>query len=52
MVKKLGSRGMAFRGKEETFGSKKNGNFLMSLELIAEFDPFLVSHIATHGNPG
>lgn len=52
VVKKLGSRGLAFRGKEEKFGSIKNGNFMMSLELIAEFDPFLATHIATQGNPG
>lgn len=25
---------------------------MMSLELIAEFDPFLSEHIAKHGNPG
>lgn len=52
VIKKLGSRGLAFRGKEERFGSNKNGNFMMSLELIAEFDPFLATHIATRGNPG
>lgn len=29
-----------------------SGNYLMSLELIAEFDPFLSKHIADHGNIG
>lgn len=52
VIKKLSSRGLAFRGKDEKFGSNKNGNYMMSLELIAEFDPFLATHIATHGNPG
>lgn len=52
VIKKLSSRGLAFRGKDEKFGSNKNGNYMMSLELIAEFDPFLATHIATYGNPG
>jgi len=51
-IKKLTSRGLALRGKDEKFGSRTNGNFMMSLELIAEFDPFLSKHIATYGNPG
>ncbi len=45
VVKKLASRGIAFRGKTKKFGSNKNGNFMMTLELILEFDPFLVTHI-------
>ncbi|XP_050056113.1 zinc finger MYM-type protein 1-like [Aphis gossypii] len=52
VVKKLGSRGLPFRGKNEQFGSNKNGNFMMCLELIAEFDPFMSNHLATYGNPG
>lgn len=44
--------GLAFRGKNEQFGSNKNGNFMMYLELISEFDPFLSNHIATSENPG
>ncbi len=52
VVKKLTSRGLSLRGKNEIFGSNQNGNFMMSLELIAEFDPFLSEHIAKHGNPG
>lgn len=46
VVKKLSSRGLAFRGKEERFRSKKNGNFLMC------FDPFMATHINNYGNPG
>lgn len=51
-VKKLTSRGLALRGDNELFGSNRNGNFFMCLELISEFDPFLSAHIAKYGNPG
>ena len=34
------------------FGSEHNGNFMMCLELIAEYDPFLSAHISRYGNPG
>lgn len=51
-VKALASRGLPFRGHNERFGSIHNGNYLMSLELIAEFDPFLAKHITRYGNPG
>ncbi|XP_022163997.1 uncharacterized protein LOC111029339 [Myzus persicae] len=52
VVKTLSSRGLAFRGKTDKFGCNQNGNFLMSLELIALFDPFLASHIEKFGNKG
>lgn len=52
VVKKLGIRGLVFRGKNEEFGSNKNGNFMMCLELLAEFDPFLSNHVANYGNSG
>lgn len=52
VLKKLSSRGLAFRGDDEVFGSEHNGNFMMCLELIAEYDPFLSAHIARYGNPG
>lgn len=52
VVKSLSSRGLPFRGDNEQFGSLHNGNFMMCLELIAEFDPFLAKHISTHGNHG
>ncbi|XP_071568451.1 zinc finger MYM-type protein 1-like [Temnothorax nylanderi] len=51
-VKALASRGLPFRGSSERFGSLRNGNFMMTLETIAEFDPFLSTHIAQCGNPG
>lgn len=52
VVKMLSTRGLAFRGKNETFGSPQNGIFLGSLELVAEFDPFLAEHISRFGNAG
>ncbi|XP_029766515.1 zinc finger MYM-type protein 1-like [Terrapene carolina triunguis] len=36
----------------EKSGSPYNGNYMMALELVAEFDPFLASHIARYGNEG
>ncbi|KAK4877151.1 hypothetical protein RN001_009657 [Aquatica leii] len=38
-VKSLATRGFSFRGKTDTFGSTNNGNFMMLLEVISEFDP-------------
>ena len=51
-VKSLASRGLSFRGHDEKFGSTHNGNFMMLLELLAEFDPFLANHINRFGNKG
>ncbi|XP_075232451.1 zinc finger MYM-type protein 1-like [Lycorma delicatula] len=51
-IKALAVRELPFRGSEEKFGSKNNGNFLMLLEFLAEFDPFLANHINTFGNKG
>lgn len=48
----LSSRGLAFRGKEEKFNSKHNGNYLGLLELISEYDPFLKANIEKYGNQG
>lgn len=52
VVKKLSSRGLPFRGDDEILGSVHNGNFLMCMELIAEFDPFLASHISQYKDSG
>lgn len=51
-TKALASRGLSFRGSDEKFGSPNNGNFLMLLEFLAEFDPFLADHIRRFGNKG
>ncbi|XP_022900865.1 zinc finger MYM-type protein 1-like [Onthophagus taurus] len=52
IVKKLTSRGLPLRGSDEVLGSSHNGNFLMAVELLAEFDPFLKEHIKNYGRPG
>uniref|UniRef100_A0A0L8I2A3 DUF4371 domain-containing protein n=1 Tax=Octopus bimaculoides TaxID=37653 RepID=A0A0L8I2A3_OCTBM len=41
VIKFLSERGLAFRGHEEKWGSPNNGNFMMAIKFIAEFDPFL-----------
>lgn len=51
-VKALASRGLSFRGHVEKFGSTQNGNYLIALELISEFDPFLAEHIKKFGECG
>ncbi|KYN20533.1 Zinc finger MYM-type protein 1 [Trachymyrmex cornetzi] len=52
VIKTLASRGLSFRGHEEKFGSNKNGNYMMLLEVIAKYDSFLADHINKVGNPG
>lgn len=52
VIKFLSQRGLPFFGSNETIGSKLNGNFLGCMELIAQFDPFLASHLEKYGNPG
>lgn len=52
VIKFLGSRGLPFRGSNQTCGSIRNGNFLGILDLLSEFDPLLSSHIAKYGNKG
>ncbi|GFY07472.1 zinc finger MYM-type protein 1 [Trichonephila clavipes] len=44
IVKYLAIRGLAFRGTEEGFDSPSNGNFMGSLELLTELDPFIREH--------
>ncbi|XP_015377219.1 PREDICTED: zinc finger MYM-type protein 1-like [Diuraphis noxia] len=51
IVKTLASRGLAFRGHTSKIGCPHNGNFMMALELLAEFDPFISNHISKNGNP-
>jgi len=51
-IKTLASRGLPFRGQEEIFRSPKNVNYMMLLEFLSEFDPFLVQHISKYGNSG
>lgn len=52
VVKSLCSRGLSLRGSDDNFGNSHSGNFIMCLELVAEFDPFLASHIKKYANKG
>ena len=52
VVKTLAMRGLAFRGNSDKIGCLHNGNFLMSMELIAQFEPFLAWHISKYTNKG
>lgn len=45
-------RGLPFLGNNETFGSAHNGNYHGILELLAQYDDFLDSHIKKRGNAG
>lgn len=47
VVKALSSRGLSFRDDKEI---PNNGNFMMALELISEYDPFIAQHIKQFGN--
>lgn len=50
LVKFLSSMGLPFRGGNQLFVSKLNELFLLCLELISDFDPFLPQHIVTNVN--
>ena len=52
MIKFLSSRGLAFHGSSELFGSPQNDNFLGILELLAEYNIFLAEHIRKRVNKG
>ena len=49
-IKCIAERGLAFRGDDELIGSPRNGNFLGILELLAEYDPFLSTHLKEKTN--
>lgn len=52
VVKVLIERNLAFRGDNEIIGSPNNGNFLILIELIAEYDDFLKNHLKNHAQCG
>lgn len=52
MVKYLAERGLSLRGHTSVFGDVRNGNYLGSLELLSQFDPFLRAHMERFGNAG
>ena len=51
-IKFLAERSLAFRGNDQVIGSPSNGNFLGTLELLSQFDPYLVAHLEKYGNKG
>ena len=50
VIKFLSERGLAFRGHEEKQGSSNNVNFMGTIKLIADFDPFLHKHLEKYKN--
>ena len=52
VIKLFASRGFDFRGDNEKICSPNNGNFLVVLEVISQFDPFLAQHLTQFVNPG
>ncbi|XP_074103118.1 zinc finger MYM-type protein 1-like [Cotesia typhae] len=52
IIKLLAIRGLPFRGNSERIGDPHNGNFLGTVELLAEFDPFLSEHLKLYAHPG
>lgn len=46
VVKSLSSHGLLYRAGTDSYESsgKNNGNFIMSMKLIADYDPFLSNH--------
>lgn len=52
IIKSLAIRGLPFRGHSEQIGNPHNGNFLGTVELLAEFDPFLAEHLKFYAHPG
>ncbi|XP_015120741.1 zinc finger MYM-type protein 1-like [Diachasma alloeum] len=51
-IKFLAECGLAFRGDNELIGSSSNGNLLGIRELLAEYDPFLATHLKERANKG
>ena len=39
-IKFLAERSLAFRGNDQVIGSPSNDNFLCTLEMLSQFDPF------------
>lgn len=52
VIRFLASRGLPFRGANCHVGNPSNGNYLGLLELLAEYDTLLKSHIKRYANKG
>jgi len=48
----LAERGLAIRGTDQIIASSHNGNYLGLIELLAEYDTLLASHIRKYANRG
>ncbi|PWA70035.1 zinc finger MYM-type protein 1 [Artemisia annua] len=44
-VKYFGKKTLSFRGSNEKLGEKNNGNFLGIVDMMAEFDPYIIEHV-------
>jgi hypothetical protein len=52
VIKFLASRGLPLRRDNQNIGSVRNGNYLGTMELLSQFDPFLCEHMKEYGNAG
>ena len=52
VIKFLSARGLPFRGYDDIIGSVHNGNYLGTLELLSQFDPFLKEHMRKYDKSG
>ena len=51
-IKFLAEKSLVFRANDQVIGSPSNANFLGTLELLSQFDPFLAAHLEKYGNKG
>ena len=49
-IKFIAEDGLAFLSDNDIIGSPRNGNYLGILELLAEYEPLLATHIKEHAN--
>jgi hypothetical protein len=52
VIKHLAECGLSFRGHDELLGSVHNGNYLGTLEFLAQFAFFIAAHIEKYGGKG
>lgn len=52
LIKCLSERGLPLSGETKIDGDANNGIFLVCLDLLDQFDPFLREHIDRHGYSG
>lgn len=52
VAQSLAERGLPFRGHTEKLGNPHSGNFQATMELIAQFGPFLAQHLQQYAHLG